>query len=1240
MLTHTLTEALRRRFVEARPVLRWLAAIVVVVVSPWSQANAAQQTAGHRLDRALTVSIEENRGQFESGALFGARAAGSPVLFDDEGALIQARRANGEPWPLRLKAAGSTVRTLPVPEQPLPGQVHYYLGDDPANWHRGVHTWSRVRYAEVYDGIDLVYRGTGSRLEYDFVVKPGADPAVVEMAIDGAESVEIDASGGLVARSGDDTFHIAAPFLYQESENGISRISGDFVVRDGNRVAFTVGPYDEARALVIDPVMLGYSTRLGGSAMDSPAGIAVDDNGFIYVTGGTQSTDFAGAGSPAAGTDVFVSKITPDGESLLYTVLLGGNDIDDAIGIAADNAGNAYVTGQSQSNNFPTVNALDDTLGGDADYFVARLDPRGALEYSTYYGGNARDGEFDGGIALGPQGNVWITGRTQSVPPNGLPLMNPYENDCVFITCAFVAGFDTFQSMGASLVYGTYIGGDSDEGGKWIDVDDDGNVYVFGFTGSDADLIAPGQGFQPNSADVNNNDTFLIKLDPTLAGASQLTYSTYMSGPGDESEDGQVFAGDNGIVWVVGATSSVSGPLVTDFPNKNARQTQNGGDQDAFLMKIDTTLTGDNSLLFATFLGGVSGENGSAIAVDSSENIYVALSSNSFDFPIVAPLLEFQPFSPPDPLLVQLDPTAMTIETSTPMPGADRLAVDASDTVYIAGRTLDASYPLVNSLPPGATGATDVFLGAVNGQPLSGLTLEVEDVGDPIAVGDTVTFRYTMTNNGNVPISDLLLMSDVPAGLDLDPLPAVCFNSGGGIECVPNDLPFDTLQPGENLTWFVRGSSQTPGTFTVSNASVSTQPVDPDLSDNTASETIAVDASGSTPSGTLTIADFDAFGLTFDIGGFAIDTPQGVLATSNGSFDETVNFMVFNGSIPLHIVDIWNQGRVAIGVVDSANWPLSNGDGGTLFAPEAFMDRVFVIVDALGRIELRSAPPFSNGVLVDEAFIGLEADKAISIDVDVNGSIARVFYDGNVVAEGNPFVSGGANASQIGDDMAVSVGLGNEFLGAALLNSQAPAAPLSGGGGIPSGPQTCSMQGFGGNPRTDVSEFGWTSFGTGAFSLAWSTTDNAELCGGGAVPGGNFTGGSGPAACIDSDVVGPGEVNSYLCSPPIDISSSIDPDLQFRLNYQVLDAASGEDAVEILVGTAEPDPATIGSYESLGMVTDNVGVFAGTGEVQNFQMTPGEVVHVCFRYAANHDWYAQVDDVTVSADNCSGPAYP
>jgi uncharacterized repeat protein (TIGR01451 family) len=347
---------------------------------------------------------------------FLARVHGYGIFLTDNGAVFSFP-GSSTPLHMRLQDAATAPRITGVDQ--LPGKVNYLVGNNANDWRTNIPTYTRVRYEEIYPGVDVVYYGNQRQLEYDFMIAPGGSYKQIRFAFDGAGKLKLNRNGDLILQSGAHNLTLLRPKAYQNINNTRREVSVRYSLKRRGEVTFQVGNYDKTQPLVLDPLLV-YSTYLGGSGQDIGNSIAVDSSGNAYIAGQTASLNFP-TSSPIqatkdAGTDAFVAKLNANGTALIYSTYLGGNNTDIARSIAVDNAGNAYITGQTSSNNFPVLNALHPTYSGSligADAFVAELNTSGsALVYSTYLGGQGIDNGQS--IAVDSAGNAWVAGSTES----------------------------------------------------------------------------------------------------------------------------------------------------------------------------------------------------------------------------------------------------------------------------------------------------------------------------------------------------------------------------------------------------------------------------------------------------------------------------------------------------------------------------------------------------------------------------------------------------------------------------------------------------------------------------------------------------------------------------------------------------------------------------------------------------------------------------------------------------------
>jgi Beta-propeller repeat len=512
----------------------------------WKQGSSSEEAAlaAFRSLGSMPMTFEANIGQTDPRVGFVSRGPGYTLYLTPTESVLSLRRLASPPpgavrpalvsakpekgakdeAMVRMRLVGSRPGIVVSGCEALNVRTNYLLGADPAGWRTNVPTYARVKYENAYPGIDLVFYGNQRQLEYDLIVAPGADPSPILLEFDGARQLELDAEGDLVLHTNSGQLKQRRPFVYQEVAQTKRMIPSGYVLHGQNQVSFKVDSYDSGKPLIIDPVLV-YSSFLGGSATENSrflAGIAVDSNGDAYVTGSTDSLNFPSVNAlqPASGgsSDAYVARIGATGSSLVYCTYLGGSGVDRGMDIAVDQSGNIYLTGRTQSTNFPTVSPLQGAIAGIEDAFMVKLAADGArLFYSTYLGGSGVD--YGMGLAVDLAGSAYVFGSTTS---SNLPTSNAFQSRFGGAGDAFVA---KLSPAGTSLAYLTYLGGSGpevagDTAGK-IAVDREGNACVAGFTGSrDFPTRNP---LQPGMA--GPADAFVAKLNES---GTDLIYSTYL----------------------------------------------------------------------------------------------------------------------------------------------------------------------------------------------------------------------------------------------------------------------------------------------------------------------------------------------------------------------------------------------------------------------------------------------------------------------------------------------------------------------------------------------------------------------------------------------------------------------------------------------------------------------------------------------------------------------------------------
>jgi hypothetical protein len=680
----------------------------------------------------LSVSFEANRGQTDPSVRFLSRAGGYTAFLTDSGAVFSIPEPGGAADQAEAVSAALTMRLVGAASKPdvvggerLPGIVNYFTDGDPGEWRTGIPTYGTVRYRGVYPGIDLIFRGLRTGIEYDFIVSPGADPSRVLLRFGGAQGIRIDQSGSLVLKTAAGPLVHRAPTIYQLVEGLRREIAGGYRL-DGDAVGFEIGSYDASRPLVIDPLV--YSTFLGGADFDEGFGIAVDGSGRAYVTGYTESTNFpttAGVhddshnGGSSNGTDVFVTRLSPDGAALEYSTFLGSTSDEFGEDIAVDSSGRAYVTGwvDPGGTDFPTTpGAFDATHNENNDAFITRLTPSGGLGYSTFLG--STEGDRGLAIAADGSGRAYVTGDTGfSV---GFPTTpDAYDTNPNGFIDAFVT---RFTPDGTALEYSTFLGGGGNDHGESIAVDQAGRAYVTGGA-SGAVIPFPTTETAPDTTHNGSTDAFVTRF---TASGDDLEYSTFLGGALFDLGEGVAIHGSESA-YVVGATSSPNFPTTA-----GSIDTTHNGSTDAFVTRLNASGT---TLESSSFLGGSGTDNGIDIATDATGRAYVTGSTEDAvtDLPTTVGAFDTTHNGTFDAFVTRISSDAAVLDYSTFLGGSLLEAgmgidVAGSTEAYVTGETRDG--PTDFPTTPGAfdtspNGGDDAFVAKVE----TSLPSPAHDVG-------------------------------------------------------------------------------------------------------------------------------------------------------------------------------------------------------------------------------------------------------------------------------------------------------------------------------------------------------------------------------------------------------------------------------------------------------------------------------------------------------------------------------
>ncbi len=684
-----------------------------------SRSAGAKQRDAQALLSQLPLIFEPNQGQSNSGAKFLSHGAGYGLSLDATGAVLgiqtsDSSRGKAAEQFVRMKFVGANPKAEIAGSNQLPGKSNYFVGNDPHQWRTGIPQFARVRYRDVYPGIDLVFYGNQGHLEYDFRIAPGADPSRAELQFEGAGKLEIKDGDLLVAGNTKNgpNLRMRKPEIYQRAGDRRIPVEGHFVLGTDNRLSFEVGDYDRSRELIIDPA-LDFSSYFGIITAGTPVWVAVNNDGNIYLSGSTTSdTGFpTSLATPTTlGTNhVFVAKINPSSPpSLTYLTFLGGNGTDTSEGLGVDLGGNAYVAGNTTSSTFPTTSlayqAAPLAKGSQCasisctSLFVSALDSTGSgLNYSSYVSGNGDD--LATGVAIDTSKDVFITGTTTSnnaasstvaFPATLLPV--PFQPSSLASIQFFVTKVNTAVAGIGGIAYSTYFGGNTPappatctghsagcpHTGGGIVVDSTGNIYFSGTT----NFYNSGSGVFGNSG--NSGDfPILDSYQPCLDTVPPVTLTN---------------------------PNACSAPATTPYPT------------DAFMAKINPLGGTGAQLLYSTYLGGSVSDTSTSIAIDSTY-VYITGSTNSPDF-----------YLPPTELAYQSclnNPGVVEVST------ASCPATNANTDAYIARFTN----------PSLSTSGTPNFVGLSYFSYLGG---SGNDAGNSIAVdtaNDALVTGYTSSTN-------------------------------------------------------------------------------------------------------------------------------------------------------------------------------------------------------------------------------------------------------------------------------------------------------------------------------------------------------------------------------------------------------------------------------------------------------------------------------------------------------------
>jgi hypothetical protein len=775
--------------------LMFVPSLASLAKSSWNDTSppntATKQVILDAFD-SLNNYFVENRGQVAENIRY--YAMGNPaVAFMDDGVMFVLHDANDyERNGMGTRNSTSDFRTsigsneepvdsvtyllrfdganmiAPSGERHLPFNSNFFLGNDTSKWRTDVPNYGELIYKNLYDGIDLIYKPILGGVKYEFRISAGANPASINMAYEGIESMRIETSGIAIRTTMGDV-RDSSPYSYQDIGE---EIDCEFLPRSETSYGFDCNGWNPSKPLTIDPLI--YATYLGGWNADAPYAIDVDGAGNAYVTGHTISFDFPvtpGAFDTWWGNGgIFVTKINASGDTLAYSTYIGGSYQEFAYALSVDTSGNAYVTGEAQSPDFPVTPGAYDTTYHGSDAFVLKLNASGSgLIFSTFVGGSSNDIGY--ALYLDSSGNTYVCGTTLS--PDFPTTPGAFSSTSKGREEVFVF---KLSDAGDALLSSTYLGGSMRDEGNSIFVNERGEMVVGGFTLSADFPVTPGS----FDTTFNYSDVFVAKLNN--AGTS-LIYSTFIGGT-DWEDGGYVIEDSADALYVTGLTDSSDFPVTAD-----ALDASLNGTSDMFLSRLDINTS---TLSYSTFLGGNSSESPSDLVMDALGNLYLTGRTFSPDFPTTPDAID-RTLNSSDAFVIQLGESGRLLSYSTLIGGSAyevglAASVDSAGAVYITGKTDSTDFPVTPSAFDTSYNLnTDGFVAKLGPIELPDLLISPNDLHtvpqSPIANGTSIILYVNVSNVGDSNVTDFSVTSfdDYDFDGQVDPSEIIEIKSAGSL---------------------------------------------------------------------------------------------------------------------------------------------------------------------------------------------------------------------------------------------------------------------------------------------------------------------------------------------------------------------------------------------------------------------------------------------------------------------------
>jgi len=640
----------------------------------------------------------QNEGQGAAQSLFYAKTSKyslwltrNSMVFDIEWNGVAQPAAGRDMSTLSFLGAEKSPEVFPLDMAEY--QINYFIGSDESKWRARVPTSKAILYQKLYPNIDLKVYGTENQIEYDWIIKPGGDVSDIRFLFEGVKETRIDEEQNLNVITNFSEFKHLKPVCCQFIAGARVPVEGLFKKIDNSTYGIEVEEYNQDYELIIDPIILVYSTFLGGTSYDVPEAIAVDSQGAVYITGITYSANFPTM-NPIVDEFIstykmaFVTKINSEGSGLVYSTFLGGSDDDRSYDLAIDSAGAAYIVGKAASEDFPLMNPFQADNKGSDDVFITKISPDGSnLVFSSFLGGTGQ--EWGVGIAVDNKGAAYVTGATTSAD---FPIKKAFQKKykgAESPTYPWDCFISKIHPQGNRLVYSSFLGGNGFDFAKKVAVNSKSEAIITGDTSS--------QNFPTKKAVQKNisgmSDVFICKIHKS---GRRLRYSTYLGGSDYENSKG-IAVDSHGVAYVTGDTASDDFPFMNNLQELMIKDNDEE-ENDIFVIKLSAN---GKKILYSSSLGGSNYESVKDIAIDSTGAAYITGVTYSEDFPTLNPYQKILK-GESDAFISKLSPNGKRLLYSTYLGGSsyDRgtgIAIDAQGIIYEVGETYSKNFPKKNA---------------------------------------------------------------------------------------------------------------------------------------------------------------------------------------------------------------------------------------------------------------------------------------------------------------------------------------------------------------------------------------------------------------------------------------------------------------------------------------------------------------------------------------------------------------